>query len=57
MEDKCKLSDFAKLLDEKPILRNALLLYKALKNENVSEVSICLEGFEIFQTNYGYFCN
>ncbi len=57
MEDKCKLSDFAKLLDEKPILRNALLLYKALKNENVSEVSICLEGFEIFQTNYAYFCN
>ena len=27
-------------------LRNAILLYKALKNEKVRELDICLTGFE-----------
>jgi hypothetical protein len=29
-------------------LRNALLLYKTLKNERIREVAICLDGMDHF---------
>lgn len=37
-------------------LRNALLLYKALKNERIREMAICVDGFETFKERYPYVC-
>jgi hypothetical protein len=37
-------------------LRNAILLYKALKNEKLREVYICANGFETIKQRYSYYC-
>lgn len=37
-------------------VRNALLLYKALKNERIRELNICVDGFEKFKSKYPFFC-
>jgi hypothetical protein len=36
-------------------LRNALLIYMALKNERCKEVDFCFDGFEHFQKHYSHF--
>jgi hypothetical protein len=37
-------------------LRNALLMYKSLKNERCREIDFCFDGFEHFQKHYQHFC-
>lgn len=37
-------------------LRNALLIYMALKNERCREIDFCFDGFEHFQKHYPHFC-
>jgi hypothetical protein len=37
-------------------IRNALLLYKALKNEKIREVYLCVNGFKSIKQNYPYYC-
>ena len=37
-------------------LRNSLLLYKALKNERLREMNICVNGFNTFKQKYAHFC-
>ena len=37
-------------------LRNAILLYKALKNERIREVAICVDGYDTFKLKYPYAC-
>ncbi len=37
-------------------IRNAILLYKALKNERIREVFLCVNGFNTFKLKYPYFC-
>lgn len=37
-------------------LRNALMLFKTLKNERIREVAICLDGMDQFVRSYPYFC-
>lgn len=37
-------------------VRNAILLYKALKGEGVREMSLCVNGFDTFKQKYPFFC-
>jgi hypothetical protein len=37
-------------------IRRAVLLYKALKNERIREVYLCVTGFNTFIQRYPYFC-
>eukprot|EP00347_Sterkiella_histriomuscorum_P021041 403335488 len=37
-------------------IRNAILLYKALKNERIRELYLCVNGFNIFKQKYPHFC-
>ena len=37
-------------------LRNALLIYMALKNERCREMDFCFDGFEHFRNQYPHFC-
>lgn len=37
-------------------LRNALLIYMALKNERCREIDFCFDGFEHFQKHYPHYC-
>lgn len=37
-------------------MRNALLLIKALKNERIREVRLCVNGFNVFTDKYPYLC-
>lgn len=55
MPDSTRFQELA--LENVLSLRNALLLYKILRfNEKVSEVAICLEGFDTFRTKYPFLC-
>lgn len=54
-----KLTDLADTPDKQEdllSLRNALLLYKALKLERLRELDICLHGFDKFVKYYKHFC-
>ena len=54
---QAKLSkDSQQTLENILSLRNALMLYKTLKNEKIREVAICLDGMDQFVRNYPYFC-
>ena len=54
---QAKLSkDSRQTLENILSLRNALMLYKTLKNERIREVAICLDGMDQFVRNYPYFC-
>jgi hypothetical protein len=46
----------SKALESILSLRNALLLYKTLKNERIREVSICLDGMDHIKSKYPFFC-
>jgi hypothetical protein len=37
-------------------MRNAILLYKALKNERIREVALCVDGFDKFKEKYPFIC-
>ncbi|CDW83258.1 mapk phosphatase 2 [Stylonychia lemnae] len=37
-------------------IRNALLLFKALKNERIREMNLCINGFNTFKQKYPHFC-
>ena len=50
------LKDSKQTLENILSLRNALMLYKTLKNERIREVAICLDGMDQFVRNYPYFC-
>jgi hypothetical protein len=57
IKKQVKLSkDSQQILENILSLRNALMLYKTLKNEKIREVAICLDGMDQFVRNYPYFC-
>ena len=37
-------------------VRNAIMLYKALKSEKIREVYLCVNGFDTFKQKYPFFC-
>lgn len=51
-----KYKDDSSCMQNLVSIRRALLLYKALKNERIREVSICINGFNTFKQRYPYFC-
>ena len=54
-----KLTDIANTPEKQEdllSLRNALLLYKALKLERLRELDICIRGFDKFIKYYEHFC-